>query len=440
MLVLDRAKSFINSLRGKSVSTIIDLVNRCEGHEFRSFEDYLRAGTRKVWPTFKALDVTAQAVQTTPFGLFRQGAKEPQPAKVPELEKLFAYPNPDETFQDLLYRSTFWIKLCGIAFWFNSEATVSGDRPKEIFGLNPKRMRPALDRDKKLIGWLYRVNGKEIPFDKEEIMVFKRPHPDNEHWGLGDYEAGEALINEWLNRQDYSKQFWKNGAAPSALATREDDANGASPTQEQWESIKARFHDQYGGKKNAGKVAFLTGKWKFERIGLSSEEMEDLAKHNRTIEEIFQLHGVPLSVAGIQSAANYATAYIEDRQFRLNTVFPIVRIFQDTLNTDLVKGWGENLFLRFDVAGLVDVQKVVTDFGPLFDRGCITPNELREKVGLQPVDNPIMDQFFIQGSYVPSDLAGLSANGGAADQQAQRMIADFSRKLLLQPQTTNQQQ
>lgn len=81
---------------------------------------------------------------------------------------------------------------------------------------------------------------------------------------------------------------------------------------------------------NSSKISWLTGKWKIERIGLTAQEMQDLEHKQFSIEQIFQLHSVPLTVAGIREAANYATAEIDDQRFRTYTAKVRHRIFPST--------------------------------------------------------------------------------------------------------------
>lgn len=421
--MLNRVKSLVSAFRAKSVSGLVELFDRLKLNEFRTVADYLKYATSKVWATFKACDIVAQVVQTTPYAIYREGSKDP--VKVKDLERLLRYPNEFETFGDLIYKTVFHLKITGSAYWFKAEATMLGARPKEIFGLNPKRMQIVCDQKTGTVrGYLYRIAGKDIPFDVDEIMHFKRPHPDNDHHGLGDYEAGEELVNEFVHRQEWQKKFWRNGAAPSSLLICEDQITD----QEKWQEAKRKWSAEYGGEKNAGKVAWLTGKWRFERIGLTTSEMQDLEKTKLGVEQLFQLHGVPLTVAGIKEAANYATAEIDDQRFRTYTVYPVVRMIMDTMNTDLITGWGENLRIRFDVAGLVDIAKVVRDFTPLFDRGIVSINEMREKAGLPRIeDNPLFDQHFISAALVPADLAGL-ADMGATDGEADKAMKRFIQR------------
>lgn len=421
-------KSWIGSLRTKAVSGLINLFDSYKPNACNSIEAYLRFATRKVWASWKACDLVGQSVQTTPFATFREGSKEP--VKVPELERLLRFPNEFETFQDLVYKTVFHIKITGNAYWWKAQSiSLSGDRPREIIGLNPKRMRLAINsRTGDPMGWFYRVKGQDMPLDLEEVIHFKRPHPDNDYYGIGEYEAGEKVITEFVNRQDWAEQFWKNGAAPSSVMVLDDQVSD----QENWEKSKAKFFEQYGGKINSGKIAWLNGKWRIEKLGLTSKEMEHIESSKFSLEQILQLHGVPLSVGGIREAANFATSKIDRQRYLEFTVLPMVLIIQDTMNTDLIKGWGENLSIRFDLAGLIDVEDIMKSYGPLFDRGGMSLNELRVKCGLQRIEgNPLFDQHFTMSAYVPLDLAGISANGGASDQAATRAVARFTDKLLL---------
>ncbi len=150
------------------------------------------------------------------------------------------------------------------------------------------------------------------------------------------------------------------------------------------------------------------------------------------------MHGLPLSVFGIQSAANYATAREDQVSFKNDTVKPLIKLISDTLNSDLVQGFDPNLKLIWKIQGLINTAKVATDLGPLFDRGIISVNELRAELGYEPIANdPIFDQHFILSTLVPIDLAGISApTQTAAVETAARSIADRQVRLLVSNGTT----
>lgn len=368
----------------------------------RDYQSYLEAGTKKIWASWKACDVTAETVMDTPFRIVNQNGNELNNS---ELARITSYPNRWETWNELIYISVMHLKFTGSAFWYKSDANVMGERPKEVFWLNPKRVKIIPGKQDKIAGYLYTVNGRDIPFDPSEIMHFKRPHPDNDYWGLGDFEAGETLLNEAINHDTWTQKFWENGAAPSGLLTTEEEpADEAS-----FRKLKADFQKQYGGAKNSGKIAWLTGKWVYQQMGMTARDLQDLEKTKWTTEQIFMLHGVPLSVAGVQSAANFATAKLDDIRFRKYTVKPLIRILEDTINTDLINGFAKGAKLRYRLTGLINTTELVTDHAPLFDRGVLSINDFREILNLERLeDDPIFDQHFLNAGLVPIDLAGIS--------------------------------
>lgn len=557
------------------------------------YSSYLQAGSKKLWATWKACDIVAKAVVDTPFAVRRKGSTDPV-VQAP-LAKLLTSPNQFETLGDLLYKSVLHIKFTGNAFWYKSQANLNGDRPLEIFGLNPKRMKLSVDKEGIPTGWLLRTHGMDRPFPLDEIIHFRQPHPDNDYYGLGELEAAEPLFKDTLNRNDYGESFWKNGASPSGILILKDRMTD----QEAWDKAKRKWADDYGGARNAGKTAWLTGDWSYQQLSLSAADMQDIEKSKLNDERIFLLHGVPLSVAGLREAANYAclpadqsvftpagpikivdlkpgdpiwqwtadgivqdavvriipqpsaqvftiktrtrtlrasdnhpflvvrrtngkgagrasfeasygyvwveakdikrgdvlvtmeqsparqgarawqgfdlsiefmatlpsgigldrvlsientgpepvydlvatgshtfiaeglvvhnTAEIDDLRFRAYTVKPMVKLFEDTLNTDLVAGFGENLEIHFNVAGLVNLSSVVPNCNALFDRGIISVNEYRERVGM-PSDptNPLWDQHFVSAGLVPLELAGIAQ----ADQTQQAAAAIVNRQIL----------
>jgi HK97 family phage portal protein len=386
---------------------------------FTDYADYLSKVSTKVWATFKACDIIGKVLMDTPYRFTRAGGSG-QAVEGSEVGKLLANPNEFFTLSEMIYLFAFHIKATGNAYWAKDEPNLNGDRPRRLIPLNPKRVKPVLDQKKGLIGYVHRINGLDIPYDANEILHFRNPHPDNDYYGIGDIEPGQSLFKEFLNRDAYGEAFWKNGASPAGILISEDFGN--DPVA--WELAKQKWQREYGGPGNANKTAWLTGKWTYTQLGLSAKEMEQIEASKFTLENIFHLHGVPLSVAGIRDAANFATARVDDLIFRRYTIKPMIKILRDTLQIDLVAGYNGNLILNFDVSGLTDLDSVVTNLVPLFDRGVLSVNELRVAAGYALSDDPLFDQHFINAGLVPFELAGI-ANQAQTEQQAQATVTRF---------------
>jgi HK97 family phage portal protein len=433
--MLQTLARWIGTARGKAVSSVYRLLASFGLYEFRDYESYLEAGSRKLWALYRACDIIAKAVNSTPVKVYRRGS--PTPAVIPDLTQLLErYVNQHETLGDILYKSVFHITLTGMAYWLKSEVNLTGNKPKELFALNPGRLKFVLNSQAQITGYTYYSGGKPIALDLDEVIVFKHPHPNNDFLGLGVVEAGENLLTNAINRANYQKAFWKNGACPSGVMILQDQVTD----EESWAKAKRAWDAEHGGNGardadgglRVGKIGWLTGNWKYERLGLTALEMEDLEKSKYDISQIFMLCGVPLSIAGVESAAAYATAEIDRENFNENTILPLLRLFEATLQSDLIEGFGPNLEIRFDRTRFINLARITRELLPLLQNGVVSPNEVRKAAGYLPVeDDPSMDQRYVTSAMVPMDLAGV-ANQDQVGQQAQRQVQDFVRKTISQ--------
>lgn len=402
--------------------------------QLTSYESILRYGTSKLWASWKACDLVAQEVMRTTFDVRRGNREDPiQPPR--GMDVLLEYPNESMTFAELLYLTVMHVKFVGNSYWYKAEAQAGTfRRPGMLIPVNPSRVTIRTDpQTGAVIG--YTVSGitKDgkpglAPYDVGELVHFKRPHPNNDYYGLGDLEAGQALGQSALSAVDADESSHKNGAVPTGVLVKKTDYP-TSPTE--WKELKAKWQAEYGGANNAGKIGWLGGEWSYLRLGLTPAEMAKAEMAKLTRDDIFALHGVPLSVAGVKDAANYATAQVDDVRFRSYAVAPMVKIVQDTFNTDIAPDWGDGLKLVFNVTGLINIGATLESILPAFDRGIVSINEVRAMIGLKTnPDNPLWSEHYINAGLTPLSLAGLANADTAADTAkaiVQRFIAGTSQ-------------
>lgn len=198
-----------------------------------------------------------------------------------------------------------------------------------------------------------------------------------------------------------------NGAQPSGIMTRKGEGY---EDEDEWRAFKEKFVRDYGGKANAGKIAFLTGEWAFTRLGMTHQEMQSIEKERWAVEQIFAAHGVPLSVAGLSAASNYATARVEDMNFRKYTCAPMLALIAGKLNAigGVAQAFNPNFRVKFNLSGLVDTEQIVKECRPLVELGAMSLNEVRERAGLPRSEDPLLDGHYISNNRIPLELAGMS--------------------------------
>lgn len=378
-------------------------------HKFVDQKSYLDVGSKKVWASFRACHITASIMLSTVFKV--TGSATGAEVSNKDIDRLLSTPNPWDSWEELVYQWVFHMKLCGVAYWVKDQ--INGkNQPLHIYPLIPQYVKVVPDEKKRIKEYVYEVNGRRITFQPEEIIHFRRPHPSHTIDGLGDIEPAESLFTEYIMRGELEAKFLANGATPSGILTKKE----AVEDEGEWEKLKAKFKADYEGKRNVGKTAFLNGDWKYVKLGLSHSEMQSIENERWSISQIFNNHGVPLSLAGLEKAANYATARQDEINFRRYEIVPLLDILVGKLNSldiegkgTLIRAFSPNWRLSYELSGLVDVEQTVKEYKPLAELGAITLNELRELCGLEASPNALLNQHFVNSSRLPVEMSGLTS-------------------------------
>lgn len=375
-----------------------------------NYTNYLCAASSKLHTAWKAADITATHVMTQSYTIENQRS---QRVSNKRLDSLLEIPNEYDTFSEMLYRTAMHVDFVGNAYWYKCNANLDGNQPEELLMLNPKNVHIHGHSRKKVSQYEYRVNGRNIYFEPHEIIHFKRPHPDNEFYGIGCIESSEQLLQTGLNQNSSTEAFYRNGGQPSGIMSN-DDFQGS---QGDLKKVKTKFDQDHVGSDKAGKILWLTGSWKYQALGISQRDAQTIESSKMTKEEISLAFGVPLEILGLREA-NSAGGGDAMSRFLSGTVMQHIERIQSTLNRSLISGYGKGLSINFSVIGLKPLEQMSKAYTPFFDRGAITPNQLRKLIGLRPdPTNPHGDTYFINQAFVPVEMSGMAVSLNQAQSQ-----------------------
>lgn len=112
------------------------------------------------------------------------------------------------------------------------------------------------------------------------------------------------------------------------------------------------------------------------------------------------LTGVPPFLLGVGEYKREAW-----NNFIQNVIRPIAIMIQQELTKKLITS--EKMYLKFNVRSLMDwdLDTIYRVFGGLSDKGIVTGNEVRDMVGMSPVDG--LDDLRILENYIPADMIGM---------------------------------
>lgn len=234
-------------------------------------------------------------------------------------------------------------------------------------------------------GYLYGATRDQRRFfPADEVIHFRRPNPGDLYYGLGKAEAawGAAMQNEAVHEMDLS--FFSNKARPDYLLTFKGVAD-----PNEIERLEVQIDEKLRGKKRTGRFLTMSSDVDLKPMGFPPK---DLAGRTEIIEEIAAVFGVPVSMLKANDP-NLASAQVGFASWRSNTILPLLRMDEETLNQSLLPLFGieDDAFLAYDNPVLEDERFEFERVRAAVSAGMMTVNEARELQGLAASDDPNAD-------------------------------------------------
>lgn len=271
----------------------------------------------------------------------------------------------------------------------------------EPIGADRISFNPIGYRDYKVV-----VDGKER--NPESLLHFVL-NPDRIYLWKGKgltvclKDLAENLKQAAVTEKGFMASKWKPSVIVKVDALTEEFSNPSG---------RQKLLDSYVKSANVGEPWLIPAQ-QFEVDQVKPLSLADLAIadtvqiNKRTVAAIL---GVPPFLLGV---GEYNAAAWNN--FILNTIKPICISIQQELTKKLVMS--EKMYLKFNVLSLLDwdIKAIYEVFGGLADKGIVTPNEVRDRVGMNQLEG--LDTLRILENYIPVDDIGnqkkLTSAGGA---------------------------
>lgn len=243
----------------------------------------------------------------------------------------------------------------------------------------------------------YRINIDNKGYDPKDVLHFVY-NPDEEHlWkGKGIRVALKPIVDNLAQAQETTKAFMASKWKPSIIIKVDAlTEEFASPEGRQ------KLLDSYIKTNRAGEP------WLIPADQFSVEQVRPLSLADLAINDsvtidkktVASVLGVPAFLLGV---GEYNTQ--EWNGFINNTVRPIAQSVEQELTRKLIIS--PKMYLMFNVNKLYsyDLTSTANIYSALYNRGIVTGNEVREKMGLQPIDG--LDELIVLENYIPVEKIG----------------------------------
>ncbi len=249
------------------------------------------------------------------------------------------------------------------------------------------------------------INGKV--YGSDDVLHF-RINPDKQYpWkGKGLEVLLKDLVGNLKQASTTEKAFFSSKWKPSLIvkvdAMTEEFSSKAG---------RAKLLSEYVETSEAGQP------WVVPAEALSVEQVKPLTLSDLALADNVQLDkravaailGVPAFLLGVGEYNKQ-----EWNSFVNTTIKSITMGIQQEMTKKLILS--PNWYVRFNILSLLDwdIQTISTVFCALADRGFVTGNEVRDKMGMSPREG--LNELRVLENYIPNDMSGLQKKLIQADE------------------------
>lgn len=330
-----------------------------------------------------------------------------------ELSKLLQRPS-FTVGADSFWQGVYWSYALREAFIWKNRGGIENGKPIELVLLHGDFVEVVPDQSGLGIKeYKYNSGTNTITIPKKDMIHWKNFNPAK--GSTQDDLRGFPVLTPLKKRlsQDESltdQAIWgaANHGADGVLFP--ETIENYSETQKS--QLKEMVDDKANNAKTRKSIGFLPSKFGYINFGRATDEMQILEQLGWTFERVCHLFGVPPEA--FTSDSNFSNKEWAQKNWITNNIMFTVNSLRDELNRSLVPDFGGGLICDSDFTSLPEMQddmkKLLDGLTPLFDRGGLNQDEMREMAGFEPTGLPEHQKFYIQSGYTPMEDFNLPAD------------------------------
>lgn len=326
------------------------------------------------------------------------------------------FPNIHQSGYQLSFQTYYDLNLYGNAYW-----QVIFDRKGDIhsiYTLPPETIRVVPFIKDNEIHFMYvqmatSLNKNPRVFEESEIIHFKRPNAKSFIYGKPLYFSQLLQVAASINSKKAITSWFESGYSGGAIFKMDPDASVADRN-------RAVLNDLYTKPENFGAILLLEGGIELVADGNKFKDFDFSGLSNADRDNILFSAGVPISMAGVRSAAGNANAEIvasEEMAFNLITVGNNHKLVCGTLNNKLFRqilSWNDvtvepGVLTKFSMKNAIDIVNALAVFG-------IGVNEARDLLATPRVPSEEAGKVYLiktnNGAFPADRVVGINYETG----------------------------
>jgi len=327
---------------------------------------------------YACIRALAESVASLPLVLYEKDGRSRKPA---ERHPLYALVRDSANAE---HTSFIWRELVmsHLAGWGNHYSLIRMsrlDRVQELIPLHPMNVRPRWTGSTRVYDYTP-PSGPVVTLPAREVLHIQGISYDGLA-GWSPIRLHREAIGWGLATQEFSSQFFGNGAQVRGVLTHPGSVQDPDKLREQWEKA-------YGGD-NRQRVAVLAQGMEYKQISISPDDAQFVQTRQLQVPEICRIFNVPPVLVQDFSRATWGNAEHADLAFVKHTLLPWLTRIESALNTQLLSEFERGkYFFKFKVQGLLrgDNAGRSAFYQSGVINGWLTRNEVRELEDLDPLE------------------------------------------------------
>lgn len=256
-----------------------------------------------------------------------------------------------------------------------------------------------------ITGYMYQdaSRGTSFMVPLEDMVYVRLTNPtvdaDWEFRGLSPIKVLTSRITRLQAQMDVSVAQLQNGGLPGVLY----DENPEFGIDEAG-FHKENFARYLNNSSNKSAPYIWGGKVGYVPIGSTLADMDLALLADIDFDKICNVYGVSSTWFNNKSAATESNVKEMIKQIYTNAVLPNVIRIQDAINRSVVQDFNTYGVIMYDISDIPELQENMLEKANMFSAmPVIIPNEIREAMGLDRIDDEMMDTPLIKSGYQPID-------------------------------------
>jgi len=315
---------------------------------------------------------------------------------------LFRDVNPRMSRFDLWKETAAWWFLEGEAFWWFGP-DYGGGIPRELYVLDPRRVRSDAGADGSRRRWFYQGEGELIPLPADEVVHFRDWNPWNPERGVNPLLALGMEIEQDYYANRANSHLLKHNAIPYGVLKTDQMIR-----PEEADQIERRWEQKYGSSAGNRKVAVLGKGTVFQPLSFTPEVVQLFELKRWNVYTILAKFGIPPRVANLSDKGSTLSGQDTKEQhaaFWKYTLVPLLKQFEQIAETNFFARLGLRERGVFNLSQIPELQESADEQSRRdiaeINAGLKTINDVLKERGKDP--KAWGDTWYQTGTLTPVD-------------------------------------